>query len=288
MKKVINLLFLLPLFAVAQTNGIFGGDAAASGHPHTANTKNQWIKLATMSLNGNYKPGTLQVDFYPDEAPHGDSRQTLLVVLRNGNNDFYEQNSDIVLITHYGDHKTIADAKVIQTGGTGSSNNQFSIWVQMGASWVGNVPIEVRTTGNVTCYTTHQPYYTDIQETGILYELTATYGMFKNKFGIGTNRPDSELTVKGSIHAEEVKVDLSVPAPDYVFEPDYNLTSLEDIEKYILSNKHLPEIPSSKEMEVNGIQLGEMNMLLLKKIEELTLYIIEQEKRIKKLENQPK
>ncbi len=103
--------------------------------------------------------------------------------------------------------------------------------------------------------------------------------------GIGTANPDEQLTVDGTIHSEEVKVDLSVPGPDYVFEADYNLRSLEETEAYIKANKHLPEIPSAKEMEANGVQLGEMNMLLLKKIEELTLYIIEQEKRIQKLED---
>ena len=96
--------------------------------------------------------------------------------------------------------------------------------------------------------------------------------------GIGTTNPDSKLTVKGNIHAEEVKVDLSVPGPDYVFEEDYNLRSLEETEAYIKENKHLPEIPSAKEMEANGLELGEMNMLLLKKIEELTLYVIELKK----------
>ena len=104
------------------------------------------------------------------------------------------------------------------------------------------------------------------------------------KVGIGTTNPDSKLTVKGDIHAEEVKVDLSVPGPDYVFEEDYNLRSLEETEVYIKANKHLPEIPSAKEMEADGVQLGEMNMLLLKKIEELTLHAIEQEKRLANLD----
>lgn len=93
--------------------------------------------------------------------------------------------------------------------------------------------------------------------------------------GIGTTSPDSKLTVKGDIHAEEVKVDLSVPGPDYVFKEDYNLKSLEEVQTYIKTNGHLPNVPSAKEMEENGIQLGEMNMKLLEKIEELTLYIIE-------------
>ncbi|MGW9686767.1 hypothetical protein [Flagellimonas sp. 2504JD1-5] len=103
--------------------------------------------------------------------------------------------------------------------------------------------------------------------------------------GIGTASPDSKLTVKGNIHAEEVKVDLSIPGPDYVFNEDYDLKSLEEVQNYIKENGHLPNIPSAKEMEANGIQLGEMNMKLLEKIEELTLYTLEQEKKINALEN---
>jgi hypothetical protein len=96
--------------------------------------------------------------------------------------------------------------------------------------------------------------------------------------GIGTASPDEKLSVKGTIHTEEVKVDLNVPAPDYVFEKDYNLLSLPELESYINQNKHLPEVPSAKEMEANGINLKEMNLILLKKVEELTLHLIEQNK----------
>ncbi len=101
--------------------------------------------------------------------------------------------------------------------------------------------------------------------------------------GLGTSNPDSKLTVKGKIHAEEVKVDLSVPGPDYVFANDYKLTSLEQLQQYININKHLPNIPSAKEMEANGIDLGVMNMKLLEKIEELTLYTLKQQQQINKL-----
>lgn len=96
--------------------------------------------------------------------------------------------------------------------------------------------------------------------------------------GIGTTNPDAKLTVKGKIHTEEVKVDLSVPGPDYVFEKDYRLMQISEIERYLQMNKHLPEVPSACEMAENGIELGEMNMVLLKKIEELTLYLIEEHK----------
>jgi hypothetical protein len=93
--------------------------------------------------------------------------------------------------------------------------------------------------------------------------------------GIGTISPDKALTVNGSIHAKEVIVDLSIPTPDYVFEDSYKLPSIEQVKAYIMQHKHLPEIPSAKDIEANGMNVGEMNALLLKKVEELTLYMIE-------------
>ncbi|WP_074408490.1 tail fiber protein [Aquimarina megaterium] len=100
--------------------------------------------------------------------------------------------------------------------------------------------------------------------------------------GIGTTEPDMKLTVKGNIHAEEVKIDLNVPAPDYVFKKDYKLRTIKEVEKFIIENSHLPEIPSAKEFEKNGIMQAEMDMDLLKKVEELTLYTIQQEKQLEK------
>lgn len=103
--------------------------------------------------------------------------------------------------------------------------------------------------------------------------------------GIGTASPDTKLTVNGTIHTKEVKVDLLAPmVPDYVFATDYKLRSLSEVENYIKENSHLPEIPSAREIEKNGLMLAEMNMNLLKKVEELTLYLIEQKKRIDKIE----
>ncbi|MEM7552429.1 MAG: tail fiber protein [Bacteroidota bacterium] len=95
---------------------------------------------------------------------------------------------------------------------------------------------------------------------------------FTGGVGIGTDIIDSKLTVKGKIHAQEVQVDLNgAIAPDYVFEEDYDLPTLESIDSYIKENKHLPEIPSAQQMEESGVNLKEMNLLLLKKIEEMTL-----------------
>lgn len=111
--------------------------------------------------------------------------------------------------------------------------------------------------------------------------------------GIGSQNPDEKLTVKGKIHAEEVRVDLNVPA-DYVFEsyytgtsdlkPEYKMPTLSEVEAYTKENNHLPEMPSAKEIQEDGLHVSKMTNLLLQKVEELTLYTIEQEKRIKSLE----
>ncbi|MBV6645195.1 MAG: hypothetical protein KI790_07085 [Cyclobacteriaceae bacterium] len=91
--------------------------------------------------------------------------------------------------------------------------------------------------------------------------------------------------MNGQIRATEVKVLANITVPDYVFESDYELRTLKETKKYITKNKHLPEIPSASEIGENGIDLGDMNMRLLKKIEELTLYQIELLERLEQLES---
>lgn len=97
--------------------------------------------------------------------------------------------------------------------------------------------------------------------------------------GIGTTSPDALLAVNGTVHAKEVKVDLT-GWPDYVFKPKYILPSLKEVKKYIDKNQHLSEMPSETEVVKNGINLGEILKVQTKKIEELTLYVIEQQKQI--------
>jgi len=101
--------------------------------------------------------------------------------------------------------------------------------------------------------------------------------------GIGTLYPDEKLSVKGKIRAQEVKVE-TANWPDFVFAKDYKLPSLQETEKHILAKGHLPGIPSAAEVAKDGIELGEMNKKLLQKIEELTLYLIEKNKKIEALD----
>lgn len=102
---------------------------------------------------------------------------------------------------------------------------------------------------------------------------------------LSSNNPNNyKLAVNGTIGAKEVMVEnTSTTWPDYVFEENYEVKDLEEVESYIKTEKHLPEVPSAQEISQNGHSLGEMDAILLRKIEELTLYLIEQNK---KLENQ--
>ncbi|WP_199236170.1 hypothetical protein [Chitinophaga sp. S165] len=105
--------------------------------------------------------------------------------------------------------------------------------------------------------------------------------------GIGTTAPQAKLAVNGDIVSKRIKVTQTGWA-DFVFEPEYKLPSLATLEAYIKENKHLPDVPSEREVVKNGVDLGEMNKILLQKIEELTLHVIELQKEINRLKENRK
>jgi hypothetical protein len=117
-------------------------------------------------------------------------------------------------------------------------------------------------------------YFNSTQSDYIFHISSST----KN-IGIGTANPTAKLSVNGNIRAKEIKVE-AAPWPDYVFSSSYKLPSLLETEQFIKANHHLPDIPSAAEVEKEGISLGEMNAKLLKKIEELTLQLIEVNKKL--------
>lgn len=104
--------------------------------------------------------------------------------------------------------------------------------------------------------------------------------------GIGTATTGSfKLAVEGTIGTRAIKVTSTTPFPDYVFNPDYPLLSLRDVENYISRYRHLPGVPSAETVQnEGGFELGEMNRKLLEKVEELTLYIIQMNKKIEQMD----
>ncbi|OJJ19847.1 hypothetical protein BKI52_15305 [marine bacterium AO1-C] len=118
------------------------------------------------------------------------------------------------------------------------------------------------------------------------------YGEFDNKIvkingtlAVGTNNYNGsgyKLYVADGIRTEAVQIDAETNWPDYVFANDYQLSPLSEVEAFIQKNKHLPNVPSAKEVNEKGINVVEMDATLLRKIEELTLHTISQQKHIKK------
>lgn len=105
--------------------------------------------------------------------------------------------------------------------------------------------------------------------------------------GIGTENPQAKLDVRGMISATEVKVQVLTGA-DHVFHESYDLKPLSEVEDFITENKHLPEIPSERQMQEEGLSINEFQIKLLQKIEELTLYTIELRKEVDQLKTKSK
>ncbi len=99
---------------------------------------------------------------------------------------------------------------------------------------------------------------------------------------------DYKLSVEGKVICEEIRVSMQSNWPDYVFTDEYDLMPIDNLRKYIDEKGHLPNIPPASEVEELGIELGVMQKLMMEKIEELSLYIIQQDERIKALENEIK
>jgi len=151
-----------------------------------------------------------------------------------------------------------------------SGDGTFRFGTYMDSNIVNNYSASEGTYGNINFITGNG--------TGSSVAMTIGGGTQKGNIGIGTTNPQGyKLAVNGSAIATSMTVKLYANWPDYVFKKDYQLSSLADLKKFIDSNHRLPDMPSEEQIAKDGLNLGEMNKLLVKKVEELTLYLIEQQ-----------
>jgi hypothetical protein len=170
-----------------------------------------------------------------------------------------------------------------QNVGIGYINPQFKLQVNgdagFGSVRIGNINNSIPDLQYYNLYvrelSTDNPNSNNPSHTGIRMDMR-TSNIAIDLYSIDDQKSNFRVFGNGEVYARDVKVrgDVFPPHPDYVFESDYELMPLLDLERYLITNKHLPEIPSAREVEEDGYSLGNMNIALLKKIEELTLYMI--------------
>lgn len=206
---------------------------------------------------------------------HGNTRMTIKAT--NGNVGIGTTNPQDKL--HVNGHTQISSNSHLKIGSPYSGNGYFSIanssaYYNTYANIKGNLYFRNTNSG----FGTVTGYVLAMQSDG-----TVLIGVKEKYDNSIVNTQGYKLMVNGGILCEELKVIADVPSSDDVFEQDYNLKPLEEVEAFIQEHKHLPEVPSAQTFKEEGYKVGEMDDLLLRKVEELTLYIIELKKEIEEL-----
>lgn len=159
-------------------------------------------------------------------------------------------------------------------------------WGTMGAALNTDQGASIELRGNGTPYIDFSNDQSDYKIRLIL-DNDNVLGIYGGSVGIGTsNTSGYKLAVAGNVIAEEIVVKLKQDWPDYVFDKNYKKTDLKELDNYISLNKHLPNLPNAANVNNKGIKMGELQIKLLEKIEELTLYIIDQNKEIENLKSE--
>lgn len=163
-------------------------------------------------------------------------------------------------------------------------NNLTNKWKMDNTTENDFAMIQFENNGGICFFTKpHNSSSAEINHVDLLNNYLRMYIDWRGQVGIGTlDTKGHKLAVGGSAIFTSAYVKLEPNWPDYVFEKDYQLLPLPELEKFIRQNKHLPEVPTAEEVAKDGLNLGTTQAALLKKIEELTLYIIEQNKKMEK------
>jgi len=216
----------------------------SNGDVYSANYKIQiYHDSGNITTLGNVGIGTVpseKLEVYNSDITPG------VISLKSNRND--ASNVDVGRVS--AKQGTTEIARIGLPRASEASSGYFTFWTKANNASILTEKMRINSNGNVSIGTT------DVDPTGAM------------------------LTVNGSIHTKEVKVDLAVPLADYVFDTNYKLMPLHEVEQFVNVNSHLPEMPSAAEVSKNGLNMGEMQNKLLQKVEELTLYMIDQQKTI--------
>jgi len=230
-----------------------------------------------ISLNLILRKGHLLVTAFFFLAVSGKAQQWY----DNGSNIYSRDGAQVGIGTH-----SPNSALTVRSSGASdivdiATNNLSNCWLQ-----VGNLTAHVNLgVGQATAY----PYIWSSNGVFFIGDDGAptiyVNGMHNGSVGIGTlDTKGYMFAVNGNAVFNKVVVK-AYPWSDYVFDPGYRLKPLKEVEQYIHENKHLPDVPSAAEVEKDGVDVGGNQAVLLKKIEELTLYVIEQQKEIERLKS---
>lgn len=286
MKKYLSSLGVVAIaLLILSTSNAVSQDNSAMGY-YYASHSGAWLELEELFAGTRYLGAPERVEIEVTGGGYsGYGNITYYIDFRNG--------IDIVKMIRNG---SVAghELKIYDTGAENSSNDRYIIGIKISDSAWRSIGVRARELSNRQWLNIVNATEPTLPQVSIQIDDKGTVNQNINgNVGIGTDAPSEKLTVSGTIKAKEIIVDENTGA-DFVFRKDYALPSLSEVERFIKKNGHLAEIPSAEEMKKNGIRVGDLQMKLLQKVEELTLYSIkqkkeydkrfkEQQKRIKKL-----